>query len=286
MCNRVCANQAARQATHILRVEAPIPRVEMPHPRVTKSAEAHPTWAVTTTQNKERHKIMSTITPPVLRQIVQAPASQFKSLPNASPPNYISQDKDDNQAPTKQTTRLTAKSIMQEAMLSCVDIYKPNCVISVDLGILNYTKTPKPTGTIFTVTPKQMSQRKLPMKWLCKMANSVMGANGEFLEYRHLIANQTTRATWQHSYGNKIGHVAQGMPGQNTGTNTIVFIKKNQVPQNRTKDVTYGLITCLIRPKKNEGTIPNKVGCGGRQSTLPGQRRNTNCQPTDSQAPH
>jgi hypothetical protein len=45
---RVCANQAARQATHIPRVEAPIPREEMPDPRVTKLAEAHPTRAVTT----------------------------------------------------------------------------------------------------------------------------------------------------------------------------------------------------------------------------------------------
>ncbi len=82
------------------------------------------------------------------------------------------------------------------------------------------------------------------------MANSVMGVNGELLKYCHLIANQTTRATWQHSYGNKIRHLAQLMPGRNTGTNTIVFIKKNQVLQNRAKDMTYGLITYLIRPEK------------------------------------
>ncbi len=235
MRNRVCANQAAWQAMHIPRVEAPIPRVEMPHPRVTEPAEANPTRVVTATQNKEKHKKTSTITLPVPQKIAQAPASQFKSLPCASLPNYISQDKDNNQAPTRQTTRLTAKSIMQEAMLSCMDIYKPNYIVSADLGILNYTKTPKPTVTTFTVTPKQMSQRKLPMKWQCEMANSVMGANGELLEYHHLIANQTTRATWQHSYGNKIGRLAQGMPGQNTGTNTIIFIKKNQVPHNRTR---------------------------------------------------
>jgi hypothetical protein len=36
------------------------------------------------------------------------------------------------------------------------------------------------------------------------------------------------------------------MPGCNAGTNTIVFIKKNQVPQDRAKDETYGLITTLI----------------------------------------
>jgi hypothetical protein len=252
MHSRVCANQAARQATHIPRVEAPNPRVETPHPKVTKLAEAHPTWAVTTTQHKDRRKITSATALPVPQKIVQAPASQFKSLSCASLPNYISQDEDDNQALTRQTTRSTAKSIMQEVMLSCVDIYKPNNVVSADLGILNYTKTPKPTGTTFTVTPKQMSQCKLPVKWLCKMANSVMGVNEELLEYPHLIANQTTRATWQPSYGNKIGHLAQGMPGRNTGTNTIIFIKKSQVPQNRAKDITYKLITCLIRPEKIE----------------------------------
>jgi hypothetical protein len=41
------------------------------------------------------------------------------------------------------------------------------------------------------------------------------------------------------------------MPGHNTSTNTIIFTKKNQVPQDRAKDVTYGLITCLIKPEKN-----------------------------------
>ncbi len=113
-------------------------------------------------------------------------------------------------------------------MLACVNIYKPHYVIFADLGILNYTKTPKLTGTTYTITPQQMAQCKLPIKWLSKMANSVMGVNGELLDYCHLIANQTTRATWQHSYGNKIGHLAQGMPGHNTGTNTIVFIKKTR----------------------------------------------------------
>jgi hypothetical protein len=130
----------------------------------------------------------------------------------------------------------------------CGHIQATLCCIA-DLGILNYTKTPKLTGTTYTVTPKQMAQCKLPMKWLCKMANSVMGVNGELLEYCHLIANQTTRATWQHSYGNEIGCLAQVMSGRNTGNNTIIFISKNQVPQNSAKDVTY---TCLIRPEKIE----------------------------------
>jgi hypothetical protein len=36
---------------------------------------------------------------------------------------------------------------------------------------------------------------------------------GELLEYRHLIANQTTIAAWKHPYGNKIRCLAQGMMG-------------------------------------------------------------------------
>jgi hypothetical protein len=82
-------------------------------------------------------------------------------------------------------------------------------------------------GTTYKVTPKQMAQRELPMKWLCEIANSVLGVNGELLEYRHLIANQTTRATWQHSHGNEIGLLTQGMPGHNICTNTIILINKN-----------------------------------------------------------
>jgi hypothetical protein len=92
-----------------------------------------------------------------------------------------------------------------------------------------------------------------------------MGVNGELLEYRHLIANQTTRATWQHSYGNKIGCLAQRMPGCNTGTNTIIFIKINQVLQNRAKDMIYGLITCLIRPEKIEEPNQTRLVAGGNR---------------------
>ncbi len=78
------------------------------------------------------------------------------------------------------------------------------------------------------------------------MANSVIGEGGKLLKYKQLIAKLKTRAKWTHSYGNKIGRLAQGMPGHNTGTTTIIFIKKDQVPTTRAKNMTYGLITCLV----------------------------------------
>ncbi len=70
------------------------------------------------------------------------------------------------------------------------------------------------------------------------------------MEYRHLIANPKTRPMWTHSYGNKLRRLAQGMPGCTKGTDTIFFIPRHKVPKERTKDITYELITCSIRPKK------------------------------------
>jgi hypothetical protein len=71
-----------------------------------------------------------------------------------------------------------------------------------------------------------------------EMVNGVIGDDGELLEYRHLIANEKTRAIWKHSYGNELGRLTQGMPGRNAGTNTMFFIRKDQLPRERMKDVT------------------------------------------------
>jgi hypothetical protein len=91
---------------------------------------------------------------------------------------------------------------MQEAMLACIDITKPN----------------------FEISAAKMTSQKLPVTWFCEMANSVLGKQGKLLDYRHLITNSKTRATWTHSYGNKLGHLVQGMPGQAKGTDMIFFI--------------------------------------------------------------
>jgi hypothetical protein len=73
-----------------------------------------------------------------------------------------------------------------------------------------------------------------------------------------------------HSYGNEIGRLAQGMPGRNTGINTIIFIKRNQVPHARAKDVTYGLITTLIQPEKIDEPNRTRLVAGGDRVHYPG----------------
>jgi hypothetical protein len=84
-----------------------------------------------------------------------------------------------------------------------------------------------------------------------------------------LITNPKTWAKWTHSYGNEIGCLAQGMPGCNTGTNTIVFIKKDQVPNVRAKDATYGLITCLVWPEKIDELKRTRLFAGGDRVHYP-----------------
>jgi hypothetical protein len=158
---------------------------------------------------------------------------------------------------------------MQEAMLACVDIYRPEYTLAEDLGLLNYTLNPtKPTAK-FTVMPQQMSMWHLPMAWFCEMANSVLGKGGKLPEYKQLITNPKTQAKWTHSYGNKIGCLTKGMPGRNTGTNTIIFIRKDQVPTTRAKDVTYGLIACLIQPEKLDEPNRTRLIAGGDRVHYP-----------------
>ncbi len=59
------------------------------------------------------------------------------------------------------------------------------------------------------------------------------------------------------------------MPGRNTGTNTIHFIPRNNVPREWAKDIMYGLITVLIRPEKNEEPNRTRLVAGGDRVHYP-----------------
>ncbi len=79
--------------------------------------------------------------------------------PPPAGPNYISQDEDAEHS-HGYITRSRMTSIMQEAMLACIDITKPN----------------------FKISAAKMASRQLPMMWFCEMANSVLGEHGKLLE--------------------------------------------------------------------------------------------------------
>jgi len=233
--NQHCTHPSFRRAVPIPRVENDPPAQQtVPIPRVQATPTADDCCVV---GGGGGLQIVECGTP-----------NQGKHWPPSARPNYISQDDEDQ--PRGYNTRSGTTSIMQEAMLACIDITKPTYIASQDLGLLNYKEKTRVLPERQAVLAQKMASRSFLMTWLCEMANSVIGENGELLEYWHLIANPKTRATWTHLYGNKLGRLAQGMPGWAKGTDTIFFISRHMVPKERMLDVTYGLITCLIRPEK------------------------------------
>ena len=63
------------------------------------------------------------------------------------------------------------------------------------------------------------------------------------LKYRQLITHSDpeVQKAWLRSAANEYGRLAQGVGGRIKGTDTIQFIRKDEVPANRQKDVTYGM---------------------------------------------
>ena len=253
--NKHRTHPSSRRAVPIPRVESEAPAQQaVTIPRVQATPTADDCRVV---GGGSRSKIVECETP-----------SQRKNGTPSARPNYISQDDDEDQH-RGYNTRSRTTSIMQEAMLSCIDITKPSYIVSQDLGILNYQEKTRVLPERRELSAQKLTSRSFPMTWLCEMANSVMGENGELLEYRHLIANPKTRATWTHSYGNELGRLAQGMPGRAKGTDTIFFIPRHMVPKERTRDVTYGLITCLIRPEKIDEPNRTRLVAGGDRVHYP-----------------
>jgi hypothetical protein len=101
---------------------------------------------------------------------------------------------------------------------------------------------------------------------LTDFAGSVLdGETGKLLEYRHLLKCPKYKDEWKHSFGNEIGCLAQGMPGRSEGTDTLFFIDRSKVPEDRRKDVTYGKIVCNMRPQKSE-TNRTRLTFGGNNT--------------------
>ena len=67
---------------------------------------------------------------------------------------------------------------------------------------------------------------------------------GVVLEYKQLSKHPQYKQTWQHSHGNKIGRLAQGMSDRVQGMNTMFFVCKQDIPMYRRKDIMYGQILC------------------------------------------
>jgi hypothetical protein len=74
-----------------------------------------------------------------------------------------------------------------------------------------------------------------------------------YLNYCQLLWHPKYKDSWAKSTANKFGCLTQGLKdGRVKETHTMKFIRKDKVPDERMKDVTYGSFSCDFKPNKEE----------------------------------
>ena len=89
------------------------------------------------------------------------------------------------------------------------------------------------------------------------------------MEYRHIMKNPKYCQLYATSYSKELGSLAQGIPGKAEGTNTIYFIEKADIPDERRKGVTYGCVVVAYRPEKSD-PYQTRLTVGGNLIAYPG----------------
>ena len=132
------------------------------------------------------------------------------------------------------------------------------------------------------ITARQAAGMKFPFETLnslkqfamekdCEEVNAVLDKQtGKLLEYKQLITHPKYREDWLLSSANEFGRLAQGVGGRISGTDTIFFIHKHEVPEDRFRDTTYAKFVCNERPQKKEVNRTRMVA-GGNRIQYPGE---------------
>ena len=118
---------------------------------------------------------------------------------------------------------------------------------------------------------KQLVRRRLSRR-ISRLENEVHQAmavmdkqTGKLMNYRQLLNHPKYRKGWSLSSANEFGRLANGIGGRTKNpTNTIKFIRREDVPLARRKDITYGQFVCSVRPEKEEKNRTRFVVVGDR----------------------
>jgi hypothetical protein len=112
-------------------------------------------------------------------------------------------------------------------------------------------------------TARQAASRHYPLQFLCNLAYSVLDdETGDLLKYQHLMKQPKYKDVWTKSFGTEIRHLA-------TTTETIFFIKKGDIPDDRKKDETYARIVCVFCDGKKD-KYRTRITMGGNLVNYPG----------------
>ena len=111
-------------------------------------------------------------------------------------------------------------------------------------------------------TNQQAATRRYPVAFIRDFASAVLDEEtGNLLEYRHLLKHPKYKDIWSKSFGTEIRRLA-------TTTETIAFMSKEMIPQNRRKDITYGRIVCTHRSEKTD-PYRTRITMGGNLINYP-----------------
>jgi hypothetical protein len=83
-----------------------------------------------------------------------------------------------------------------------------------------------------------------------------------------LLRDPKHKEIWTKAGANEFGRLAQGVGGRMDGTNTIFFIHKKEIPQDRLKDVTYIKFVASFAQKKMSPTASEPLSAA-TSSTIP-----------------
>jgi hypothetical protein len=157
-------------------------------------------------------------------------------------PQITQDDPDDyNDSPAANTRQQReTRSLTQDFMLHCMEI----------------------PGYKAPFTARQAASRKYPLQFLCDLAYAVLDdETGDLLEYRHLMKHPKYKDVWTKSFGTEIRRLA-------TTTETIVFITKDDIPNDRKGDETYARIVCNFRESKKD-KYRTRITIGGNLINFP-----------------
>ena len=100
---------------------------------------------------------------------------------------------------------------------------------------------------------------------------------GQTLGWRQLRTHPKYAKIWNPSYSNELGRLCQGIGTGKAGTkkqrvegtDTFKVIRREDIPADRRKDITYSKVVCEYRPQK-EDPHRTRITIGGNRICYPG----------------
>ncbi len=109
---------------------------------------------------------------------------------------------------------------------------------------------------------RQAALRKYPLQFLCNLAYAVLNdETGNLLEYPHLMKHPKYKVVWTKSFRTEIRRLA-------TTTETIFFVKKDKIPNDRKGNETYARIVWVYCNGKKD-KYRTRITMGGNLVNYP-----------------